>query len=91
MENVTPVGVLIKNKPRSITGAGNKTKSAPMEQRVGNFDKLMVETCNHTDFYMGIAVIYLHRGTRFQMIDEIMMLSQLSIVFAQNPLTFLSR
>ncbi len=60
-----------------------------MKKRVGNFDELIIKTCDETDLNMGVAVVYLYRYVIFEMIDKIAMLSQLSVVFAQNPLTFL--
>jgi len=72
-----------------VSGAGDETEPVPMKKSVGNFDKLIIETCDKSDLYMGVAVIYLYRYVIFQMIDKIAMLSQLSVVFAQNPLTFL--
>ncbi|MFK0526310.1 hypothetical protein [Paenibacillus sp. 7516] len=60
-----------------------------MKKSVGNFDKLIIETCNQSDLNMGVAIIYLYGYMVFEMIDKITMLSQLSVIFAQNPLTFL--
>lgn len=54
-----------------------------MKKGVGNFDELIVETCDDTDLNMGVAVVYLYRYVIFEMIDKIAMLSQLSVVFAQ--------
>ncbi|MGC5776906.1 hypothetical protein [Paenibacillus pabuli] len=72
-----------------VPGAGDKPEPAPMKKSVGNFDKLIIETGDKSNLNMGVAVIYLYRYVIFQMIDKIAMLSQLSVVFAQNPLTFL--
>ncbi|GAS85795.1 MULTISPECIES: hypothetical protein [Paenibacillus] len=60
-----------------------------MKERVGNLDELIIETSDETNLNMGVAVVYLYRYVIFEMIDKIAMLSQLSVVFAQNPLTFL--
>lgn len=60
-----------------------------MKKRVGNLDELVIETSDETNLNMGVAVVYLYRYVIFEMIDKIAMLSQLSVVFAQNPLTFL--
>ncbi|WP_227780168.1 MULTISPECIES: hypothetical protein [Paenibacillus] len=60
-----------------------------MKKSVGNFDKLIIETCNQSDLNMGVAIIYLYGYMVFEMIDKITMLSQLSVIVAQNPLTFL--
>jgi len=60
-----------------------------VKERIGNFDKLTIETGNHTNLDMGITVVHLHRHVMFQMINKVTMLSQLSVIFAQNPLTFL--
>lgn len=60
-----------------------------MKKRIGNFDKLIIKTGDESNLNMGVAVVYLYRYVIFEMIDKIAMLSQLSVVFAQNPLTFL--
>ncbi|KAJ3197121.1 hypothetical protein HK101_005861 [Irineochytrium annulatum] len=60
-----------------------------MKKCIGNFDKLIIKTGDESNLNMGVAVVYLYRYVIFEMIDKIAMLSQLSVVFAQNPLTFL--
>lgn len=72
-----------------ISRAGNKAEAASVKQRVSNFDKLTIETGNQTNFDMSVTVIHLYRHMMLQMINKVTMLSQLSIIFAQNPLTFL--
>jgi hypothetical protein len=78
-----------KDASASITRAGNKAKASSVKECISNFDKLTIETGNQANLDMGVTVVYLYRHVMFQMINKVTMLSQLSVIFAQNPLTFL--